>query len=128
MAAMVFLSVPDIVEIHERVIVEFGGDTGLRNRGLLESAVAMPQAMFSGQYLHRDLAEMAAAYHFHLGSNHPFIDGNKRVAVAAAELFLLLNGWKFQATDEEIETITLELASGRVSKEQVIEFYSLFKL
>ncbi len=124
MAAMVFLSVSDIVKVHERVIVEFGGDTGLRDRGLLESAAAMPQAMFSGQYLHGNLAEMAAAYHFHLCSNHPFIDGNKRVAVAVAELFLLLNGWELQATDKEIEAITLELASGRVSKEQVIEFYS----
>lgn len=124
MAALTFLSVANIITIHGRLIEEFGGDEGLRDRGLLESAAAMPQAMFSGQYLHSTLAEMAAAYHFHLCSNHPFIDGNKRVAVASAELFLVLNGFELKATDNELENITLELASGKLSKEAIVEFYS----
>jgi death on curing protein len=124
MTGLVFLSVTDIMKVHERVTAEFGGDVGLRDRGLLESATAMPQAMFSGQFLHASPAKMAAAYHFHLCANHPFIDGNKRVAVASAELFLLLNGYELAATDSDIESITLGLASGRISKEQVTTFYS----
>lgn len=124
MDAPVFLSVANIITIHTRVIEEFGGDEGLRDRGLLESAAAMPQAMFSGQHLHSTIFEMAAAYHFHLCSNHPFVDGNKRVAVASAELFLILNGYGLIATDDELEVLTLDLAAGKISKDDVTEFYS----
>ncbi len=87
-----FLSVEMVMQIHQRVIEEFGGDMGLRDRGLLESAVAMPQSTFGGSFLHIDLADKAAAYLFHLCANHAFIDGNNRVAVAAAEVFILANG------------------------------------
>ena len=123
MQLFIFLSVDVVLQIHQRAIEEFGGDPGLRDRGLLESAVAMPHAAFAGNYLHADLAEKAAAYHFHLCANHPFIDGNKRVAVAAAEIFLLVNGFELGAGDDELEEITLGIASGRLSKEQVIEFF-----
>ena len=118
-----FLSVDMVIQIHQRVIEEYGGDSGLRDRGLLESAVAMPHSMFGGKFLHIDLAEMAAAYHFHLCANHPFIDGNKRVAVAAAEIFILANGCELGAGDDELEEITLSLSTGQVSKDDVIEFY-----
>ena len=124
MGTIVFLSVSDVIEIHERVVLEFGGHAGLRDRGLLESAVAMPRAMFSGQYLHPQLPDMAAAYHYHLCANHPFVDGNKRVAVTAAELFLLANGLELHCTDGELEEITLGTASSLLTKEQVIEFYA----
>lgn len=123
MSSILFLSVEDVLVIHERVIEEFGGDFGLRDRGLLESAVALPCSMFSGTYLHSDLSEMAGAYHFHLCSNHVFIDGNKRVAVAAAEVFLLINDHELCASDDSLLGLTLDLAKGRVSKEQVIEFF-----
>ena len=125
MGAIVFLSVSDIIEIHERVIIEFGGHPGLRDRGLLESAVAMPHAMFSGQYLHAELPDMAAAYHYHLCANHPFVDGNKRVAVTAAEVFLLANGLELHCTDGELEEITLGTASSLLTKEQVTKFYAV---
>lgn len=123
MSSIVFLSVRDVLEIHKRVIAEFGGDPGLRDRGLLESAVAMPHATFSGSYLHLEMTEMAAAYHFHLCTNHPFVDGNKRVAVAAAEVFLLVNGHELRASDDELEEITLGVAKGLVTKESVTEFF-----
>ena len=123
MSAIIFLSVADVIEIHERVITEFGGHTELRDRGLLESAVAMPHAMFSGQYLHAELPDMAAAYHYHLCANHPFVDGNKRVAVTAAEVFLLANGLELHCTDAELEEITLGTASSLLTKEQVTKFY-----
>jgi len=123
---VVFLSTDVVLEIHRRVIEEFGGDPGLRDRGLLESAVAMPQSTFGGADLHGNLAEKAAAYHFHLCANHPFMDGNIRVAVAAAELFLQINGCELSASDHEIEELTQGLAAGRLSKEQVIEFFARF--
>jgi len=121
--SIVFLSVEAVFEIHRRVIKEFGGDMGLRDRGLLESAVAMPQSTFGGKDLHSSLSEKAAAYHFHLCANHPFVDENKRVAVAAAEVFLLINGLELKANDSEIEAITMGVASGEVSKGQVIKFF-----
>ena len=128
MGTIVFLSVSDVIEIHERVVLEFGGHAELRDRGLLESAVAMPRAMFSGQYLHPELSDMAAAYHYHLCANHPFVDGNKRVAVTAAEVFLLANGLELHCTDHELEEITLGIASSLVAKEQVAEFYAAAEL
>ena len=124
MPPVVFLSVEDVLAIHRRVIEEFGGDIGLRDRGLLESAVAMPQSTFGGEDLHAGLAEKAAAYHFHLCANHPFIDGNKRVAVAASEVFLLINGLELSASDDEIENLTFGVAGSRLSKGQVIEFFA----
>ena len=126
MQPVAYLSVEIVLEIHRRVIEEFGGDPGLRDRGMLESAVAMPQSTFGGEDLHAGLAEKAAAYHFHLCANHPFVDGNKRVAVAAAELFLLINGRELTASDDEVENLTLDVAVGRLSKEQVIEFFVRF--
>ena len=123
MQAFVFLSVEVVLRIHERVIQEFGGDSGLRDRGLLESAVAMPQSTFGGEFLHVALAGKAAAYHFHLCSNHPFVDGNKRVAVAVAEVFILANGCELGASDDELEEITLGVARGQASKDDVISFY-----
>lgn len=89
-----FLTVDEIIEIHRDQIQLYGGETGTRDRGLLESAVAMPQQSFGGQYLHRDLFEMAAAYAFHLAESQAFVDGNKRTGLAAAYLFLGLNGYR----------------------------------
>ncbi len=123
MARVAFLEVEDVLEVHRRVIEEFGGGLGLRDRGLLESAVAMPRSTFGGQDLHADLAEKAAAYFFHLCANHPFMDGNKQVAVAAAELFLLINHLELVAEDEAVEDLTMGTASGRISKAQVVEFF-----
>ena len=123
---VVFLSVDVVLTIHRRVIEEFGGDPGLRDRGLLESAVAMPQSTFGGEVLHVGLPEKAAAYHYHLCANHPFMDGNKRVAVAAAEVFLLINGQELLASDPEVEELTLGVATGRLSKDHVIAFFVRF--
>lgn len=87
-----FLTLDEIPEIHRDQIERYGGDEGIRDNGLLESAVAMPQQSFGGEYLHRDIFEMAAAYAFHLAENQAFIDGNKRTGLAAAYVFLALNG------------------------------------
>jgi death-on-curing protein len=118
-----FLAVADVIVIHHRMISEFGGDPGLRDRGLLESAVAMPRATYGGSLLHSNISDMAAAYHFHICGNHPFMDGNKRVAVAAAEIFLLLNDHELIASGEALEQMTMEVASGVLSKAEVLAFF-----
>jgi death-on-curing protein len=83
-----FLSVEEILILHGIAIEDQGGESTLRDRALLESAVAMPSQQFSGQYLHEDIPAMAAAYAFHISGNHPFVDGNKRAAIAAMIAFL----------------------------------------
>ncbi len=82
-----FLSVEVVLQIHARVVEEFGGDSGLRDRGLLESAVAMPQSTFSGEFLHVSVAEKAAAYHYHLCANHPFVDGKNALLLPRLKYF-----------------------------------------
>lgn len=121
--AIQFLSVDQVLAIHERCIAEHGGSCELRDRGLLESAVAMPSAQFGGQFLHVGLARMAAAYFFHLCKNHPFVDGNKRVAVATAEVFILVNGQKLAATNAQLESLTMGVADGSISKDGATEFF-----
>ena len=91
MARVRYLSVDAVLAIHEEVLSAHGGGTGLRDRGLLESAVAAPQASFGGEPLISDPVEIAAAYLFYLCSNHPFVDGNKRVGLASCLVFLEIN-------------------------------------
>ena len=121
---IVFLTVDQVLAIHRRMIDEFGGVVDLRDRGLLESAVAMPAARFGGAFLHVTIPAMAAAYLFHLCRNHAFVDGNKWVALAAAETFLLLNEHELQADNDELEKLTMGVAQGAVSKDDVARFFS----
>lgn len=93
--AVQFLTADEVLAIHERLITVFGGQAGLRDRGLLESALHRPQ---TGYY--PDLAEMATALFESLIINHPFVDGNKRVAFFATDVFLRLNGWRLDVDDE----------------------------
>jgi len=87
-----FLTLSDILLIHSNQIRNYGGEMGVRDLTLLSSALAMPESSFEGNYLHSDLIEMASAYGFHICQNHPFIDGNKRTALASSLVFLDLNG------------------------------------
>lgn len=118
-----FLTVDDVLAIHQRVIHEFGGSPDVRDYGLLESAVTMPAARFGGEFLHDDEAAMAAAYLFHICKNHVFVDGNKRTAVTAAEIFLLLNDKRLTASDDQLEQITFAVAEGAVSKNETVAFF-----
>jgi death-on-curing protein len=102
---------------------EFGGDASIRDQGLLESAVTMPSQQFSGDYLHKGIPTMAAAYLFHICKNHAFIDGNKRTALASAEMFILLNDMTLDATNKELEILTLGVADGSVTKPELIDFF-----
>lgn len=116
---VVLLSIDQVLELHEELIRRYGGLLAIRDRGLLESALAMPGASFGGEYLHPTIPAMAAAYLFHLCRNHPFVDGNKRIALAAAGVFLELNGAQLAMTAEEKYDITVAVASGQCSKEQL---------
>ncbi len=119
---MRFLSVDDVLAIHENTIRQEGGLPGLRDPGLLESAVLMPQQQFGGEYLHPGVAAMAAAYLFHISQNHPFYDGNKRAGVLAALLFLDANGVRDLPDPEELEAITLQVAAGTCGKAVLTEW------
>jgi death-on-curing protein len=105
--------------LHRRQLVRFGGGAGLRDRGLLESAVAQPQASFGGVFAHDGLFAMAAAYLFHIVANHPFIDGNKRVGLLAATTILHLNGVRVLHGSEALYELTMGVAEGRVDKAAV---------
>jgi death on curing protein len=116
-----FLDVDDVLEIHDMQLAEHGGLEGLRDRSLLESAVAQPIAQFGGQFLHADIFEMAATLHFSLVLNHAFLDGNKRTAVLAALTFLAINGHPIEEPHEALTHITLEVAAGRADKQAVAD-------
>ena len=116
---MRYLGLAQVVELHQRILATTGGAPGVRDLGALESALAQPKATFAGRDLHRTLAEKAAAWCFSLTQNHPFVDGNKRVAHAAMETFLILNGHEVRASVDEQERVMLDLASGKATRESL---------
>ena len=117
-----FLTLDEVLAIHADQIARYGGRPGLRDLGLLESALAMPRTTFGRMYLHPSLPEMAAAYLFHLAGNHPFVDGNKRVGLTAAIAFLGLNGLWLEADPDELAELVLRTARGEARKAEVAEF------
>jgi len=118
-----FLTLDDVLFIHGDQIERYGGDPGLRDVGLLESAVTMPAAGFGDEYLHASLHEMAAAYAHHLVANHPFVDGNKRAGAAAALVFLDLNGIELTCANAQLEETILRVARGEMNKSDVAAFF-----
>jgi len=118
----VFLSLSEVLEIHQDQVARYGGATGIRDIELLKSALGMPSATYGGQFLHTDVYEMAAAYLFHLVKNHPFIDGNKRVGAVTALIFLYLNGFDFGAPADDFAEMVLAVARGDIDKADVAVF------
>ena len=118
----VFLTFAEIIEIHDYQISRFGGAAGVRDIELLKSAIGMPSATFGGEFLHPSVIEMAAAYLYHLVENHPFVDGNKRVGAMAALIFLDMNGFEFDASDEDFTAMVLKIASGEMMKSEISLF------
>jgi death-on-curing protein len=108
--------VDNVLEIHTAVIEAFGGAGGVRDSNLLQSAVAAPQASIGGESAFSDLIEIAAAYLFYLCRNHPFVDGNKRTAMAAAIVFLRLNGIEPSPDSEEWERLVFEIADSKLDR------------
>ena len=117
-----FLGLDDVLEIHRDQIEHYGGSLGIRDMGLLQSAVAMPAAGFGDQYLHQDIFEMAAAYLFHITQNHPFVDGNKRTGAVAAIVFLAMNDIEIIADEDELEAFVRSVATGQSDKAATAAF------
>ncbi|MEM6333648.1 MAG: type II toxin-antitoxin system death-on-curing family toxin [Planctomycetota bacterium] len=122
MANVRFLTWEEMLELHRRSLEAHGGQDGMIDAGLVESAWATPMATFGGHYLHEDIAAMAAAYLFHISENQGFCDGNKRTAVAACLVFLKLNGIACSATNDELYELTMSIAAHRCDKQQATEF------
>ena len=115
------LTVEIVLEIHCEAIAGFGGAIGIREPALLESAVAAPQASWGGESPYADLVEIAAAYLFYLCRNHPFVDGNKRVALGSCLVFLKLNGIEPTPDGPEWEALTLDVAASRIDRDEATE-------
>jgi death-on-curing protein len=120
-----FLSNAQVIKIHHRQIQKFGGTFGIRDEGLLDSALAQPQATFGGELLHPTIYEQAAAYLYHLAMNHPFIDGNKRTAFAVMDTFITLNGYSLDLSDEQTYNLVIQVVQREMSKEQLSAFLKL---
>ncbi|HET9957101.1 MAG TPA: type II toxin-antitoxin system death-on-curing family toxin, partial [Polyangiaceae bacterium] len=116
MSAPEFLTVEEVEALHSEQLRLFGGLEGLRDRGALESAVAVPTATFGGEFLHVGLFAMAAAYAFHIAENQPFVDGNKRTALNAALVFLGINGWEVDDPDGALYDAMIGISEGTMSK------------
>jgi death-on-curing protein len=112
-----WLDADELAAIHQELVAEFGGSAGLRDRGLLESAAARPRHLVS--YGDPSSFELAAAYAFGLARNHPFVDGNKRIALVAAFTFLDLNGWDVQAEEAGSVLVFLDLAAGKLDEKEL---------
>ena len=119
----IFLDLEKVLRVQRSLIEQYGGLEGVRDPGLLHAAVAMPQASFGGEYLHKDLFAMAAGYLYHIVQNHPFLDGNKRTGAAAAIIFLAMNDIELKADQEGLVEITLAVAKGKARKRQVANFF-----
>jgi len=121
----IFLTLDHVLRLHARQIERFGGSKGIRDIELIESAVAQPRQCLGGEYLHKTLAEMAAAYLFHLTKNHGFVDGNKRIGAAAALTFLEMNGIDTDSIDkDEMGAITLAVAGGTADEQAAAAFFT----
>lgn len=117
-----FLNKEVLLAFHEDQVKTYGGKQGIRDESLLESALAQPEASFGGEYVHKTIYEMAAAYGFHICQNHPFYDGSKRTALIAMYTFLFVNGYRLQADKKSLYAIMMDLASGRVEKEELADY------
>jgi len=120
---MEFLTVEQILFLHARLIDETGGSHGVRDLGLLQSAVARPRATFGGQNLYASHHTKAAALMESLVRNHPFVDGNKRTGVVSAAIFLKRNGYRLIASNQDVEDFTLRVAAGQVNLEKIAAWW-----
>jgi death on curing protein len=125
MTDIVFIPKYVIIYFQEQLIDIYGGTMGIRDEGMLDSALEQPKVMFGGSFLHDSITKMAAAYGFHLCNNHPFIDGNKRIAFVAMDTFLQKNGFEICATEKEAYVIMIKLASGKLTKEELTNWLEI---
>lgn len=119
---MIYLSLEQIIELHDALIEKFGGLIGIRERGLLESAVAIPMMAVFGDELHKTIYNKAAAYLFYIAKNHAFLDGNKRTAAAAALAFLRANGKSTKYDADEFLEFVVSVAEGQANLDAISNY------
>ena len=119
---MRYLTPEQVLFIHARLIAETGGEGGIRDLGLLQSSVSPPQAVFEGNELYPGLHQKAAALLESLVNNHPFVDGNKRTGITSAAMFLMINNYSLTASNRELESFVLSIASGKQTLESITEW------
>lgn len=120
---MKYLSAEQVLFIHSRLIDTTGGSHGVRDTGLLQSAVERPKATFEGKDLYEDVFHKAAALMESLTNNHPFIDGNKRTAITSSALFLQFNGYLLNTSQNKLEKFTLQMATHKASFQDAVEWF-----
>lgn len=125
---MNYLTVEQVLFLHSRIIDETGGSHGIRDLGLLQSAVARPAATFGGKGLYSDIFHKAAALMESLIKNHPFIDGNKRTAVTAGGIYLARNGYILETSQQELERFTLAVATKKVTVDAAAEWFKRYSV
>lgn len=118
-----FLTLDEVLSLHETAIDLHGGSHGVRDHGLLESALGMARQGFSGTFAHEFPFEMAAAYLFHICKNHPFVDGNKRTSLTAAVTFLDINGWTISASEDDVVRVVLAVAENAMDKTGLAQWF-----
>jgi len=121
-----FLTLSEVLLILEDQIRNYGGIYGVRDINLLSSALYMPESSYDGNYLHETVPAMAAAYAFHICQNHPFMDGNKRVALASSLVFLDINGYELNCENEALYNEVMGVAKSEIKKEELIKFYEKY--
>lgn len=121
---MIFLTIEEVIQIHDELVSEYGGLHGIRDMGLLVSAIEMPKATMFGECLHESVFDKASAYLYHIVCNHAFLDGNKRTGAATTLIFLRQNGCKTKFNMKEFEELVCEVAQGNISKEAISKFLS----
>ena len=119
---MIYLERDEVIRLHELLIAQSGGSSGIRDAGLLDSAVAQPQMSFGGVDLYPTIVEKASALGFSLILNHAFIDGNKRIGQASMEAFLVVNGYEIQESVDAQEAVILDVAAGRMTRDEFTEW------
>ena len=116
------LSSGQVLKLHDALLEEFGGTSGIRDQGLLDSALNTPFATFGGKYLYPSLQAKAAQLGFGLVSNHPFVDGNKRTGAHVMLVFLAINGVDLNYTEEELIDVVMQVASGNINAQELQEW------
>lgn len=122
MTIIKFIKKDTVLIFHKQLIEDYGGMKGLRDEGLLDSALAQAKTTMFGEYLHQDVIEMAAAYGYRLCQDHPFIDGNKRIALVVTDTFLQVNGWELTADERAVFSLMLDLADDKINKAQLAQW------
>jgi len=118
-----FLTLAEVIAVHAEVLAMYGGADGVRDEGLLCSAIAQPQQSFGDEFLHRTLPEMAAAYLFHISQNQPFIDGNKRTGLLSAVLFVFRNDHVVVGGNDELDDLIIGVAERRFTKADLVDWF-----